>query len=258
MAEKYKFPPNIFSVLVQSGKGGVGKTTISAALGLAIATLHNKKTLIIDTDISGASIANVLGIETKEVISKGGYIQPVQYSNTLYVMSMANIVTDPNLNFFWKGEKLSALVSQLLTCTNLNGFEFVIIDSPPGTSDTLWTLLYDFRLDTAVVVSEPNDNAIKITRKGLIALKETRMPVLALVINKLQPSMNVPVQITEIVKEFGIKNLFIVPFVADVFVTSSPKPVAGLESISKLAQCVVSERERGTFSRMIIDKVKGV
>ncbi|VEN55948.1 unnamed protein product [Callosobruchus maculatus] len=174
-------------ILVLSGKGGVGKSTVSTQLAL---TLKEKgyKVGLLDIDLCGPSIPYLLQLEGKDVHqAEGGWV-PVytDEDQKLAVMSIGFLLNDRNSAVVWRGPKKTAMVKQFLTDVLWGDLDFLIIDTPPGTSDEHITVMENLKAvkcDGAVIVTTPQSIAIEDVRKEITFCKKTGIPVLGIIEN---------------------------------------------------------------------------
>jgi len=170
-------------LLVISGKGGVGKTTVAVNLAYGLA-IKGYKTGILDIDIHGPNIAKMLGIEDKKLMSSGSAIEPVEVLPDLKAISLALIGYDVNQPVIWRGPLKMIAIKQLLSDVNWGELDYLIIDSPPGTGDeplSACQLIPD--LKGAIVVTTPQDVAILDSRKSVLFARQLNVPVLGIIEN---------------------------------------------------------------------------
>lgn len=171
-------------VAVASGKGGVGKSTTSVNLSLALAA-DGAKVGILDADIYGPSIGKMLGVEDERpgVTEIGGkqYFTPVE-GHGLKSHSMAYLVTE-DTPMVWRGPMASGALMQLLGQTQWGELDYLVVDMPPGTGDIQLTLSQKAPLAGSVIVTTPQDLALLDARKGIEMFNKVNVPVLGVVEN---------------------------------------------------------------------------
>jgi len=173
-------------ILVLSGKGGVGKSTISTQLALTLSKNH--KVGLLDIDLCGPSVPYLLQLESHDVHQTEEGWLPV-YSNTnlnLAVMSIGFLLDNRNNSVVWRGPKKTAMIKQFLTDVVWGDLEYLIIDTPPGTSDehiSVMENLKSLNCDGAVIVTTPQEVAIEDVRKEITFCRKTGIPVLGIVEN---------------------------------------------------------------------------
>jgi len=169
------------AVAVASGKGGVGKSTVSANLALALAR-QGRKVGLLDADIYGPSQQMMMGAHGRPMGDANGKILPVEAPGGVKVMSFGYIV-DPDQPVIWRGPMLMKALEQLLGDVVWGELEFLVIDLPPGTGDVALTLCQNVPLAGAVIVTTPQDVALIDARKALHMFRRLEVPVLGLVEN---------------------------------------------------------------------------
>lgn len=171
--------PGIRNILaVASGKGGVGKSTVSVNLAIALQLLGNNVGLL-DADIYGPSIPMMLGIHGQ--IDQGTTPLPLE-RHGLKVMSMGFLVP-PSKAIVWRGPMIHRALTQFLTQLDWGQLDYLVIDLPPGTGDAQLTLTQTVPLTASVVVTTPQEVSLIDARKGLEMFREVRVPVLGIIEN---------------------------------------------------------------------------
>lgn len=167
--------PNIKKILmVTSGKGGVGKSTVASCLALALSK-KGYNTGLLDADIYGPSIPTLFEInkELKPEISEEDnkqYMNPV-IKQGIKIMSLGMFI-DPVQAVIWRGPMVSNAVKQLMNDTNWGNLDYLIIDTPPGTGDILITLLQSFEIAGAIVVTTPQQLSVADVQKAIDMLND--------------------------------------------------------------------------------------
>ncbi len=170
-------------LLVLSGKGGVGKSTVSANLAVSLSQ-KGYDVGILDIDIHGPSIPKMLGIEDKKPDSSDDGFIPVFYSPKLKVMSMGFLLQDRDSPVIWRGPLKMSAIKQLIGDFNWGNLDYLVVDIPPGTGDeplSIAQLIPD--CDGAIVVTTPQDVALVSVRKSINFVKKMNMPVIGIVEN---------------------------------------------------------------------------
>ena len=167
-------------VAVASGKGGVGKSTVSANLAIALAKLGFKVGLM-DSDIYGPSQQMMMGIDEKPFVDENEKILPIE-RHGVRVISIG-FITDPDQPVIWRGPMVMRAVEQLLMDVTWGELDFLLVDMPPGTGDAQLTLTQKVALSGAVVVTTPQDVALIDARKGLAMFRKVGVPLLGIVEN---------------------------------------------------------------------------
>lgn len=170
-----------YRIAVASGKGGVGKSTVSTNLALSLRALGHTVGLL-DADIYGPSQQMMLGIEGRPQIDEHDEkIVPME-RHGIKTMSLG-LITDPDTPVIWRGPMVMKAIDQFLTDVKWGELDFMIIDLPPGTGDAQLTLTQKAGLTGAVVVTTPQDVALIDARKGLAMFRKVNVPVLGIVEN---------------------------------------------------------------------------
>lgn len=166
-------------IAVASGKGGVGKSTVSSNLAVALAQLGHRVGLM-DADIYGPSMPLMFGISDKPRVTDTGLLPFEKYGVRL--MSLG-FVLDIDTPVIWRGPMVMKAIEQLLGDVEWGELDYMIIDLPPGTGDAQLTLTQKVPLTGAVIVSTPQDVALIDARKGLAMFRKVNVPVLGMIEN---------------------------------------------------------------------------
>lgn len=182
-----KLLPQVKNIIaVSSGKGGVGKSTVSANLAIALAMLGYKVGLL-DTDIFGPSMPKMFGVEDARpyAVEKDGrqLIEPVEKYG-VKLLSIGFFV-NPDTATLWRGGMATSALKQLIADADWGELDYFILDTPPGTSDIHLTLLQTLGITGAVIVSTPQKVALADARKGIDMYRNDKVnvPILGLVEN---------------------------------------------------------------------------
>jgi ATP-binding protein involved in chromosome partitioning len=169
-------------IAVASGKGGVGKSTASVNLALALAQ-QGAKVGIVDADIYGPSLPMMLGVAegTRPEIVDQKYFIPVE-AQGIKSMSMGYLATEQT-PMVWRGPMASGALLQILTQTLWGELDYLVVDMPPGTGDIQLTLAQKAQLSGAVIVTTPQDIALLDARKAIEMFYKVNIPVLGIVEN---------------------------------------------------------------------------
>eukprot|EP01114_Cavostelium_apophysatum_P019423 TRINITY_DN6260_c0_g1_i1.p1 TRINITY_DN6260_c0_g1~~TRINITY_DN6260_c0_g1_i1.p1 ORF type:complete len:267 (+),score=33.39 TRINITY_DN6260_c0_g1_i1:120-920(+) len=173
-------------ILVLSGKGGVGKSTVSTQLAFALVN-KGKKVGLLDVDICGPSVPRLVGLQGRDVKkSSKGWLPVYTANNKLAVMSIGFLLGDDNTAVVWRGPKKTALIKQFLEDVSWGDLDYLIIDTPPGTSDEHLSIVENLRAfnpDGAVLVTTPQGVSISDVRKEISFCKKMNLPMLGIVEN---------------------------------------------------------------------------
>ncbi len=170
-------------IMVLSGKGGVGKSTVAANIAVSLAMEGNKVGLL-DTDFHGPSIPTLLNLEGRHPESDGTAILPVEFSEGLKVMSIGFLLPNKDDAVIWRGPMKMGVIKQLLTEVNWGDLDYLIIDFPPGTGDEPLSVAQLIPGgDGAVIVTTPQTLSVNDVRKCINFCRQVNVPVLGVVEN---------------------------------------------------------------------------
>ena len=174
---------NIKNVIgVMSGKGGVGKSTISVMIAKQLSQ-SGYKVGILDADITGPSVPRLLGLKDKKADSSEQFIFPVETEDEIKVMSLNFLIKDENEPVIWRGPVISGAVKQFWTDVLWEELDYLIIDMPPGTGDVALTVMQSIPISGIVMVSVPQDLVSMIVSKAINMTKKMDIKVLGIVEN---------------------------------------------------------------------------
>ncbi|XP_030571266.1 cytosolic Fe-S cluster assembly factor NUBP2 homolog [Drosophila novamexicana] len=174
-------------IVVLSGKGGVGKSTVSTQLALALRATGHKVGLL-DIDLCGPSVPYLLGLEGSDIYQcEDGWV-PIytDESKTLAVMSIGFLLKNRNDPVIWRGPKKTMMIRQFLTDVKWEDMDYLIIDTPPGTSDehiTVMECMREVPCNGAIIVTTPQGVALDDVRKEITFCKKTGIKLLGIVEN---------------------------------------------------------------------------
>jgi ATP-binding protein involved in chromosome partitioning len=170
-------------ILVLSGKGGVGKTTIAVNLAMALAS-HGYQTGLMDLDIHGPDVAKMLGIEGRKLESMGMKIEPFHITGNLSVVSMAFLLPESSTPVIWRGPMKMSVIEQFLQDVNWGDLDFLVVDLPPGTGDEALSIIQLApHIRGAVIVTTPQEVSILDVSKAVRFTEMMEVPVLGIIEN---------------------------------------------------------------------------
>ncbi len=177
-------PANYFKkiIAVMSGKGGVGKSTVSANLAMTLQET-GYKTGILDADLIGPSIPRLLGIEKEAMLMTRDGLQPAALANGLKVVSINLMIDKEDKPLIWRGPLITNTIKQFYTDIIWGELDYLVIDLPPGTSDVSMTIMQSIPVDGIIMVGVPQDMVSMIVAKAVGMAKNLGVPVLGLVEN---------------------------------------------------------------------------
>ncbi|PMD60878.1 cytosolic Fe-S cluster assembly factor nbp35 [Hyaloscypha bicolor E] len=173
-------------ILVLSGKGGVGKSTLTGLLAHAFANNPDSTVGVLDLDLTGPSMPKMMGVESETIhISSAGW-SPVYVLDNLSLMSIQFMLPSRDDAIIWRGAKKNGLIKQFLRDVDWGDLDFLLCDTPPGTSDehlSVVQLLKESGIDGAVVVTTPQEVALLDVRREIQFCMKTGIKILGLVEN---------------------------------------------------------------------------
>jgi len=170
-------------IIVLSGKGGVGKSTVSANLAYALAAA-GKRVGLLDVDIHGPSIPRLLGLDGMRALNDGDGILPVEYDAKLKVMSVGFLLEDPDAAVIWRGPLKMNLIKQFLKDVKWGELDFLIVDCPSGTGDEQLSAIQLIGSGaSAVIVTTPQALSIVDVRKCVTFCQQMKLPILGVIEN---------------------------------------------------------------------------
>jgi ATP-binding protein involved in chromosome partitioning len=173
--------PNVKNIVaVASGKGGVGKSTTTVNLALALAA-EGARVGILDADIYGPSQPMMMGIEGRPESADGKTMEPME-NYGVQVISIGFLI-DKDEAMIWRGPMATQALEQLLRQTNWKDLDYLLVDMPPGTGDIQLTLSQRVPMTGAVIVTTPQDIALLDARKGIKMFDKVGVPILGIVEN---------------------------------------------------------------------------
>ncbi len=169
-------------IVVLSGKGGVGKSTVAVNIAVAL-QMAGKRVGLLDIDIHGPSIPTMLGLDGQTLQGGANGLLPVDLDG-LKVMSLGFLIPDPDQAVIWRGPMKMGVIKQFLKDVDWGDLDYLVIDSPPGTGDEPLSLCQLIgNLDGAVVVTTPQKVAAVDVRKSITFCRQLNVPVLGVVEN---------------------------------------------------------------------------
>jgi len=208
---------------VVSGKGGVGKSSVTSMLAVATQRL-GYQTAILDADITGPSIPTAFGLkQTADGCDDG--IFPVMTKTGIKTMSVNNLLEDPTDPVIWRGPVLGGVIQQFWNDVLWGDVDVMYVDMPPGTADVALTVFQSLPLDGLVIVTSPQELVSQIVEKAVKMATLMHIPVLGIVENmsyfvcpncKEKHYIYGESHIEEIAEEYGIKNVAKIPMDANL------------------------------------------
>lgn len=170
-------------LIVMSGKGGVGKSTVAVNLAVSLA-MQGKKVGLLDIDIHGPSIPKILNLEDKKPVSLAERIEPIAVMNNLVAMSIGFFLPNSDSPVIWRGPMKYQMIKQFLKDVEWSSLDYLIVDAPPGTGDEplcIVQLIGD--ADGAIIVTTPQEVAITDVRKSIFFCRQLNLPIAGVIEN---------------------------------------------------------------------------
>ncbi len=170
-------------IVIMSGKGGVGKTTVAVNLSFSL-SFSGAKVGLLDVDINGPNVPKMLGIEDEKMGGTDNAIEPVLVSENLKAVSMGFLLADRDTPVIWRGPVKIQAIRQFLGEVEWGDLDYLIIDLPPGTGDEPLSIAQLIKEDSgAVIVTTPQDVALLDSRKAVNFARALEMPVIGILEN---------------------------------------------------------------------------
>jgi len=169
-------------ILVMSGKGGVGKTSTSVNLSIALAD-KGYRVGIIDVDLHGPDIPRMLGLEGTPQVNENKKLNPISYSETLKAISIESFTPNKDDAIIWRGPLKFSAIKQFIGDIDWGSLDFLVIDAPPGTGDEPLTIAQTISDAKAIIVTTPQEVALADVRKSINFCKTVKMEIFGLIEN---------------------------------------------------------------------------
>lgn len=215
-------------IFVLSGKGGVGKSSVSANLAAALSK-KGYKTGLMDVDVHGPSIAHMLGLtEILELSPDQRMLMPKQVNGNLKVVSVQALMQDKDQAIIWRGPAKTGMIQQFVANVAWGELDFLIIDAPPGTGDEPLTVVQNIPEALGVIVTTPQEVALADIRKSISFCKTVKLKTLGIVENMAGfkcPHCHEPIDLfssgggEKTAKSQGLTFLGSIPFDTDVVIS---------------------------------------
>ncbi|AVB75690.1 Mrp/NBP35 family ATP-binding protein [Methanococcus maripaludis] len=172
-----------YKIAVMSGKGGVGKSTVTVNLAATL-NMMGYKVGVLDGDIHGPNIPQMLGVDQIQPMADENGIYPVSTPQGIKTMSIGYFLPDKNTPIIWRGPKASGAIRQFLSDVNWGELDFLLIDTPPGSGDIQITTLQAIPdIDGVVIVTTPEEVSVLDARKSVSAANTLEIPIIGIVEN---------------------------------------------------------------------------
>ncbi|MFH1136039.1 MAG: Mrp/NBP35 family ATP-binding protein [Pseudomonadota bacterium] len=169
-----------YKIVVLSGKGGVGKSTVAVNLAVGLAA-KGRKVGLIDVDLHGPSVPRMLGLNGR--FPGGEHPKPMAWSENLSVVSIEPLLPDRDRSIIWRGPVKIGVIRQFISDLEWDPLDYLVIDSPPGTGDEPLTVAQTIPGAWGLIVTTPQEVALADVRKSIDFCNQVKMPILGLVEN---------------------------------------------------------------------------
>ncbi|KAI1315242.1 cytosolic Fe-S cluster assembly factor nbp35 [Mortierella claussenii] len=173
-------------ILVLSGKGGVGKSSFTTQLSFALSHDEETQVGVMDIDICGPSIPKMFGLDGEQIHQSNSGWSPVYVTDNLGVMSIGFILQDADDAIIWRGPKKNGLIKQFLKDVDWGDLDFLVVDTPPGTSDehlSVVQYLKETGITGAILITTPQEVALQDVRKEIDFCRKVKIPIIGVVEN---------------------------------------------------------------------------
>ncbi|XP_065066222.1 cytosolic Fe-S cluster assembly factor nubp1-like [Rhopilema esculentum] len=173
-------------IVILSGKGGVGKSTLTASLARALASNEETQVAVLDIDICGPSMPRIFGVEFEQVHQSLSGWSPVFVQDNLSLMSVGFLLSSPEEAVIWRGPRKNGLIKQFLCDVDWGQLDYLLIDTPPGTSDEHLSVAQYLKLagvDGAILVTTPQEVALQDVRKEANFCARLGLPIIGIIEN---------------------------------------------------------------------------
>ncbi|RZB32169.1 MAG: hypothetical protein SRB1_01788 [Desulfobacteraceae bacterium Eth-SRB1] len=169
-------------LIVMSGKGGVGKTSVSVNLSIALAA-KGYKVGIMDVDLHGPDVPRMLGLEGMLTLNQDQKLTPMSFSENLQAVSVESLTQNKDDAIIWRGPIKHSAIRQFIADVEWGELDFLIIDSPPGTGDEPLSVAQTIPDSKAIIVTTPQEVALADIRKSINFCKTVKMEIFGLIEN---------------------------------------------------------------------------
>jgi Mrp family chromosome partitioning ATPase len=248
-------------IAVGSGKGGVGKSSVTALLAAALQR-KGLKVGILDADVTGPSIPKLLGVRGP-LYDKGEGIEPATTASGIAIVSSQFMVEDEQTPVIWRGPLVTRLILQFFGGVNWGGLDYLLIDMPPGTSDVPLTVFQTIPLEGMVFVFPPQDLGALIVSKAMNMARDLHVPLLGVVENFSffrcphcgeKTELFGPSRIAKVAEEYGVPLLGQLPVDPKVSVLGDEGRLGDYEGTdaAQVADALIASMDAAAKSQLTV------
>ena len=169
-------------IVVMSGKGGVGKSSVASYLALLLSS-KGKKVGLLDVDLHGPSVARLLNVQGGFDMGQEGVVRPYKFSENLSIVSLEMILGDKDTAVIWRGPMKISAIRQFISDIEWGDLDYLIVDSPPGTGDEPLTVIQTIPDAEALIITTPQEISLADVRKSINFCRQVNMRILGIVEN---------------------------------------------------------------------------
>ena len=169
-------------IVVMSGKGGVGKSSVACYLAFLLSS-KGKKVGLLDVDLHGPSVARLLNVQGGFDMGQEGVVRPYKFSETLSIVSLEMILGDKDTAVIWRGPMKISAIRQFISDIEWGDLDYLIVDSPPGTGDEPLTVIQTIPDAEALIITTPQEISLADVRKSINFCRQVNMQILGIVEN---------------------------------------------------------------------------
>ena len=238
-----------YKILVMSGKGGVGKSSVAVNFAAALSAM-GKKVGILDVDVHGPSAPRLLGLTGQLSTVKGSFMEPKKYNENLSMVSVDFLLEDTNSSIMWRGPRKTAAIRQFISDVEWGELDFLIIDAPPGTGDEPLSVIQAIPDLMSIIVTTPQELSLADVRKAIHFLQHVKTPIVGLVENMsglICPNCSTEINLfkkgggEKLAKEYNISFLGAIPLDPITVVAGDlGKPVVLMEEETEVKKAFLS------------------
>lgn len=169
-------------IVVMSGKGGVGKSTVASYLALLLSQGGSRVGLL-DVDLHGPTVARLMNVQGGFDMSEEGVVRPYRFSDTLQIVTLEMILGDKDTAVIWRGPMKISAIRQFISDIEWGDLDYLIVDSPPGTGDEPLTVAQTIPDAEALIVTTPQEISLADVRKSINFCRQVKMKILGVIEN---------------------------------------------------------------------------